>query len=192
MKAREIYYMKGKLFYFIGPSGAGKDTLLTELKGRVNQSNFVFVQRYITREPSVVSKQGVNEDYIYISKDEFLEKEKEGFFLMSWSSHEHFYGIPKYVEKEIEKGKNVLVNGSREYLPHAIKLYPHIEPILIDVNHDILKKRLISRGRESGKQLQGRLKRINIPINHNCLRVDNSGSIEDSVNQCMKLLGIKL
>ncbi len=182
--------MKGKLFYFIGPSGAGKDTLLTELKEKIKQSNFVFVQRYITRKPTIVAKQGVNEEYIYISKGEFIKKEKEGFFLMSWHSHGDFYGIPKFVEKEIESGKNVLVNGSREYLPHAIKLYPHIEPILIDVDKDTLKKRLISRGRESGTQLQGRLKRINLPINHTCKRVDNSGTVEDSVKQCMKIFGL--
>ncbi len=173
------------LYYIIGASGVGKDTLLSTLQSTLNEKKYVFMKRYITRDPSKISQKGVNEDYHYISNEEFLQKKKNGFFAFSWHSHNNYYGISKKIEDELKAGKTIFVNGSREYLPLAKQLYPNLTPVLIEVKPEILKKRLLLRGREAGKELQGRIHQANICVEGECIRLDNSGNLEDFIKSAI-------
>ena len=60
---------KGNLFYVVGPSGVGKDTLINFAKKRLKNSNVIFAQRYITRDQNAGG-----ENHIAISKKEFFRK----------------------------------------------------------------------------------------------------------------------
>ncbi len=70
----------GKLFYVIGPSGSGKDSLIKFARSRLGSvGKIIFAHRYITRPPEA---QG--ENHIYLSNKEFENRKNLGFFSMHW------------------------------------------------------------------------------------------------------------
>lgn len=145
----------GKLFYVIGASGAGKDSLMQY--ARVNQKSdnkTIFCHRYITRPAD-----SGGENHIALSKQEFLLRKELDFFVLNWYSHGTYYGIGKEIDIWLKKGCNVIVNGSRGYLPEALKRYPEIKAILIKVKPSLLRERLIKRGRETKEDIEKRIQR---------------------------------
>ncbi len=97
---------QGQLFYVIGPSGSGKDTLMQYAREKLGSAKCVFAHRYITRLPELVG-----ENHIHLSEAEFAAKEKQGFFAMQWDSHGLRYGIGKEINLWLAQGFNVVVNG---------------------------------------------------------------------------------
>ncbi|HEY3597757.1 MAG TPA: phosphonate metabolism protein/1,5-bisphosphokinase (PRPP-forming) PhnN, partial [Paraburkholderia sp.] len=79
--------MQGRLIYVMGPSGAGKDTLLHFARDHVAGAPVVFAHRYITRST------GSGENHIALSIDEFEARSALGLFALEWSSHALRYGI---------------------------------------------------------------------------------------------------
>jgi ribose 1,5-bisphosphokinase len=59
----------------------------------------------------------------------------------------------------VESGLNVVVNGSREYLSEAAKTHPNLFPVLIYAPEELLRERLLRRGRESLEEIERRLQR---------------------------------
>ena len=99
------------------------------------------------------------------------------------------YGIPKQIEAWLNAGHNVLVNGSRAYLPEARLRFAKVRPILLTVNDEVLRKRLIARGRESLEDIEARLSRnrtLQKPIPGVAI-LDNSGALTDTVKALLAL-----
>jgi len=63
-----------KIVLIVGASGVGKDTLLRNIKDKM-QANFI--QRYITREPDK------NESNFYLDKEAFLALKEKNYFISS-------------------------------------------------------------------------------------------------------------
>lgn len=157
---------KGTLFYVIGASGAGKDSIMRyarehlmmqpgdDQRTQKKHGGVMFAHRYITR---AVELEG--ENHIALSVIEFRQRLSAGLFAMHWSSHNTDYAIGCEIDTWLEKGLNVVVNGSRRYFPQAIKVYPDIRPIFIQVSKDKLRARLLARGRETQEQIEARLDR---------------------------------
>ena len=144
-----------KLFYIIGASGVGKDSLLDYARHHLGpEESLLFAHRYITRKA-----EAGNENHVALSEQEFRQRLKKGFFAMHWSSHGLNYGIGVEVNQWLKKGINVVVNGSRAYLPQASKYYAELVPVLIQVDQAILRQRLEARGRETVEQIEARLLR---------------------------------
>jgi len=144
---------KGRLFYLIGPSGAGKDSLISYARQRLDgEAAIVFAHRYITRPPLAN-----DENHIALSENEFQARLEKGFFAMHWRSHGFCYGIGIEIDLWLARQCDVVVNGSRSYLPNAMDLYPDLRVILLDVSDGQLKYRLQTRGRETGKEVRTRL-----------------------------------
>ena len=81
--------MPGRLFYVVGASGAGKDTLIAYARNALPVANaVVFAHRYITRPAHVGG-----ENHIALSDAEFSVRETNGLFAMSWESNGLRYGI---------------------------------------------------------------------------------------------------
>lgn len=150
--------MEGLLVVIAGPSsGGGKDSVT---RGVVKKGNFFRVVTYTTRERRPGEKEG--EDLHFISKKEFLRKEKEGFFLetnrLATEKAGDFYGSPKKeVLETLKQGRSVLlrldVNGARvvkEQLPKAVTIFIYA-PI------PEMRRRLIKRGRDSRKEIEKKL-----------------------------------
>ncbi|MFM9837813.1 MAG: phosphonate metabolism protein/1,5-bisphosphokinase (PRPP-forming) PhnN [Cyclobacteriaceae bacterium] len=175
-----------KLFYVMGASGAGKDTLMNYARNAVQSTEkIVFAHRYITRSPF-----SGNENHISLTEQEFKTRLKQGLFSLHWGSHNNLYGIGIEIDLWMDKGFNVVINGSREYLPTAQKIYPNIIPILIAVSPDVLEERLLLRGRESQEEISKRIQRtqdLNVTI-ENCQQIQNDSSVEDAGGKLLEII----
>ncbi|WP_341304929.1 phosphonate metabolism protein/1,5-bisphosphokinase (PRPP-forming) PhnN [Pseudomonas sp. TMP25] len=146
--------MSGRLIYLMGPSGSGKDSLLEAARERLVARDCVITRRVITR-----SAESVGEDAIGVSPAEFDQQEAAGGFALSWRANGLAYGIPRQIDDWLAAGQDVLVNGSRGYLPTARARYPELQAILLQVDEAALRQRLQARGRESAEQIEARLAR---------------------------------
>lgn len=146
---------RGVLVVFSGPSGSGKGTVLKEaLKKDKDLSLSVSVT---TRTPRDGEVDGV--DYIFYSKEKFLELASQNGFL-EWACFcENYYGTPRAeIEKMLDSGKNVVleieVQGAmkiREKCPDALLIF-NLPPSM-----DELKNRLIGRKTDSDDVIKKRL-----------------------------------
>lgn len=144
---------QGHLFYLIGPSGAGKDALLTYAREQINgHLPILFAHRYITR-PS----QAGGENYIALTQAEFDQRQQLGLFALTWQSHHNSYGIGIEIESWMKAGVNTVVNGSREHLPVASQRFPDMRVILLEVSVDTIRQRLEQRGRETAEEIDARI-----------------------------------
>jgi len=178
---------KGRLFYVIGPSGSGKDTLMQYAREKLAAHNkIVFAHRYITRLPELVG-----ENHIHLSEAEFAAKERQGFFTMQWDSHGLRYGIGKEINFWLAQGFNVVINGSREYFTTALEKEPDMRVVLIRTSTDALRERLKKRQRETDDEIERRLERATLfnRIHHpNVTFLDNDGLLDDSGAAFINLL----
>lgn len=137
------------IFAVVGPSGAGKDTLIAgALSAR---PDLHLVRRVITR-PSEAG----GEDFDGVTEQEFTNRKAHGAFALDWQAHGLSYGIPK---AEVEGPGDVIFNGSRAALPLAAKVFPGLRVILVTAPDHLLAARLAARGRESESDIRARLAR---------------------------------
>ncbi|MDR2198647.1 MAG: phosphonate metabolism protein/1,5-bisphosphokinase (PRPP-forming) PhnN [Deltaproteobacteria bacterium] len=176
----------GRLIYVIGPSGAGKDSVLREVKAALGDRVKV-MRRYITRKDNEAG-----EGHYYVTDDEFERMKKSGMFSLNWESHGLKYGVGKEMEDELYLGNTVIVNGSREYLKKASSLFQRMEVIEIMAELPIIKRRLLTRKREAKEEIEERIergwKRFEIPEHVDYTKIDNSGNLETAVNKIIQLL----
>lgn len=169
--------MQGRLYYVVGPSGAGKDTLLRLARESLDGSiHLVFAHRYITRP-----HQDKNENHVALSEKEFALRDGRGCFAMQWASHGYRYGVGIEIHQWLARGLCVLVSGSREYLPEALERYPELVLIWVSAPAVLLRERLYSRGREEEQAIAARLARAQayaVPPRTPDLLLDNSGAPE--------------
>lgn len=170
----------GGLFYVMGPSGSGKDSLLRALRERLGHSDrIVIAHRYITREADA------NEASVALSADEFHRREALGCMALHWHSHGLHYGIGIEIETWLAQGLRVIINGSREYLHQAVKRYPALCAVHVRVRPEVLGARLRQRGRESEAAIAARLARatqpFDVPAHCRLIELDNSGDLNVAV-----------
>jgi len=176
-----------KLFYVMGASGAGKDSVLDYARQHAqSQLPASFAHRYITR-----AAESGSENHVALSEQEFSTRLDRGLFAMYWGSHGLQYGIGIEINYWLEKGIHVVVNGSRAYLEEATRKYAELYPVLINVPSAILQERLLRRGRENSRQIEERIKRADKfkTISHRRLiALDNSGPLHQAGNDFLHLL----
>lgn len=177
-----------KLFYVIGASGVGKDSLLRYARNHTPmEAGVVFAHRYITREADAGG-----ENHVSLTTDEFAHRLGNGCFAMHWHSHNTWYGIGVEIEQWLARGLNVVVNGSRAYLDTAAGLFPELRPVLITAGEERLRQRLQQRGRENGAQIEERLslaQRLDRETSHpQLMRISNDGTLEEAGAALIRLL----
>jgi ribose 1,5-bisphosphokinase len=144
-----------QLFYVVGASGVGKDSLMDYARTHINGSRpLLFAHRYITR----AAKEG-NENHIYISPEEFILRKDKGLFALHWDQPRPHYGIGREIDTWMDKGFSVVVNGSRQYLPVAAERYPNLVTVVIEADPEVIRQRLENRGRETAVEIQQRIQR---------------------------------
>jgi ribose 1,5-bisphosphokinase len=147
--------MGAALIYVVGASGSGKDSLMRYARERLcTVPGICFAHRYITRPAGAGG-----ENHVALTEEEFTARCQARLFALHWESHGLRYGIGIELNQWLSKGVTVVVNGSREYLHEAWKRYPEMLPVHIEVGHDVLRERLLSRGRETPAQVEKRLER---------------------------------
>lgn len=185
----------------VGPSGAGKDTIMNAVHEVLkNNPEFLFVRRIITRKAGINSfndhdetSQNIgNEDNIGVSLEKFFELSQKASFSLQWFAHGIHYGLPMGIVDEVHKGKIVIANVSRAELEHAKGLFGKVYVIEINAPIEILKERLLGRKREKITDIEERLKRANIPIQlpegAKYCYIDNSGNVNSAVDKMLSIL----
>lgn len=168
------------IFAIVGPSGAGKDTLIAG--ALVVRSDLRLVRRVITRPT-----EAGGEDFEGVSAQEFLLRKERGEFALHWDAHGLSYGIPK---AQVEGPGDVIFNGSRAALPSALAAFPDLRVIVLTAPDCILAARLATRGRESAGDIEARLKRASFALPDGIAAevVLNDGSLEDGVTRLLAAL----
>ncbi|MEP9316655.1 phosphonate metabolism protein/1,5-bisphosphokinase (PRPP-forming) PhnN [Pseudomonas sp. LABIM340] len=176
----------GRLIFLMGPSGSGKDSVLQAASAPLAAMDCRIVRRVITR-----SAEARGEEAHSVSVDEFTELERSGAFAMSWRANGLHYGIPREINDWLAAGHDVLVNGSRKYLPEARRRYPQLIAVLLKVDAEVLRQRLLKRGRETLAEIEERLARnahfadgLPGPL----VELDNSVSLDVTVGHLLGLL----
>ncbi|HEY8024898.1 MAG TPA: phosphonate metabolism protein/1,5-bisphosphokinase (PRPP-forming) PhnN [Burkholderiaceae bacterium] len=176
----------GRLFFFVGPSGAGKDSLLQWVQQRLQQQDTViFARRTVTRPA------GSGHEHDAVDAATFWNLAAAGNFAMQWQTNDLCYGVPRGIEADLRAGRDVIVNGSREYVPQLQQLYPQAQVIWVEAEQALLEQRLVARGRESGAALLRRISRAGefpAPESPQVIRIDNSGKLDTAGQRVLDLL----
>ena len=176
-----------ELFYLIGPSGAGKDSLIAHTRTHLaGCPPLIFAHRYITRR----ADRG-GENHVALSEREFRCRREQGCFSLCWQSHGFWYGLGREIDLWLDRGLHVVVNGSRGALGEAAQVYPKLRPVLIRATPEAIAERLRRRGRESPKQIEERLARtrsLGEPQHPRLVVIDNDGPLEVAGLTLMRLL----
>jgi ribose 1,5-bisphosphokinase len=170
--------MAGTLVLVVGPSGAGKDTLMRAARERLaGDPRFIFVRRLVTREADPEA-----EDHETISRAEFERGRAVGECALAWEAHGLGYALPCAVIEAVAQGHVVVANVSRRMIGEAKDRFPGCHVLLVDAAPPVRASRLAGRGRETGAEVAARLAReVAEAIPTDAVRIDNSGPLDDSV-----------
>jgi ribose 1,5-bisphosphokinase len=171
---------KGALALVVGPSGAGKDTLIGAAKAALaDDARFSFPRRVVTRTAMVEL-----EDHDSIDVNEFSRQKLRGAYALDWEAHGLCYGVPSAIDAAMVAGRIVVVNTSRKVIERAIEKYPDCHVLLVTARPEVRAKRLASRGRESAEDVAARLQREGTPVPEGVVPViiDNSASVDEGIS----------
>jgi ribose 1,5-bisphosphokinase len=144
----------GRLVLVVGPSGAGKDTLLGLAKAALaDDRHIVFVRRIVTREASVF------EDNEQVSLEAFRQALALEAYAMHWEAHGHCYALPRAIDDEIRAGHTLIANVSRTVIGAARRAYADVAVVSITAPPQVLAERLAMRARGSDGKIEQRLGR---------------------------------
>ncbi len=139
-----------------GPSGTGKDAILSQLKKSGYPAEFITT--VTTRPKRAQEKDGV--DYNFISDQRFQEILKRNQFLECAEVYGNRYGVPREpVSKALEQGKNVILKVDCQGAATIKKLLPQAVFIfIVPPSMEELAQRLKGRRTESDFDCDLRLK----------------------------------
>ena len=144
----------GRLILVVGPSGAGKDTLLGLARAAcADDRDIVFARRIVTREASAF------EDNEQISPEAFRQALAQDGYAMHWEAHGHCYALPRAIDDEIRAGRTVIANVSRTVIGAMRSAYADVMVVSITAPPQVLAERLAMRARSSDGQIEQRLGR---------------------------------
>ncbi len=176
----------GTLFLVVGNSGSGKDSIISGvLRGYPSHLKRIYApKRYITRPPSKF------ENNNFITPEEFREMEKNEIFVLKWHIYDLDYGIHKEIEDYLENGHPVVINVSRTIVKEARKKFENVKVIFIEVPFETSYQRIKDRKRESEDLLKARIERarLNQKFPDADFIIDNSGDLDDAVNQFLNYI----
>lgn len=161
----------GQVFAIVGPSGAGKDTLIDGLLAQ--RPDIHRARRTITRPNDGT------EELESVTPDHFAALLAEGAFALHWQAHGLSYGI-RHSEFLAD---TVIFNGSRKALAQSANRFPNLQTILVTVSPKILGARLAARGREDATEIEARLKRakLDLPEGIAPIEVHNDGTPQEGI-----------
>lgn len=176
----------GVFIAVVGPSGAGKDTLIDYARERLGEEGDVhFVRRVVTRPCDAAS-----ERHDTLDEMSFARAQAAGAFALTWQAHGLSYGIPVDADAAIAAGRVVIANGSRTVIAALRARYEHVVVAQITASAEILAERLAGRGRESRGEVLARLARAaDLAISGpGVVTIDNSGERDQAGRELVALI----
>ncbi|MET0221946.1 MAG: phosphonate metabolism protein/1,5-bisphosphokinase (PRPP-forming) PhnN [Tardiphaga sp.] len=144
----------GRLVLVVGPSGAGKDTLIGLAQAAcAGDETVVFARRIVTREASAFEN---NEQ---VSPDAFRQAKARQAFAADWEAHGLCYALPRTIDDDIRAGRSVVANISRTVIPALRAAYQDVVVVSVTAPLEVLAARLEARGRSSDGPIDERLRR---------------------------------
>ncbi|HBF8685570.1 TPA: guanylate kinase [Clostridioides difficile] len=176
-----------KIFVFLGYSGSGKDSIVTEIS---KQFNIPILISHTTRPPRGQSEI-INKTYHFVD-NKFFKKEKNNFIEMrKYIVHDGstwLYGIHK---SELENKRYALAivdaSGYKALEKYFIGTKTKLIPFFINTDENILRNRLINRG-DNPKEIERRLKDDKLKFkdflnNENYIAIPNNTNLINAVEQ---------
>ena len=177
---------RGTLFLVVGPSGAGKDTLIAGARAALEPGGaYVFPRRAITR-PAAAG----GEDHEAVSPEAFAARRADGAFFATWRAHGLDYGLPACIAATLESGRHVVANVSRTVLADVAGRVRPTVIVEVTAPPGLLASRLAARGREDRADAARRLARQAAPFPDGATlhRVDNDGTPERGIERLIAAL----
>jgi ribose 1,5-bisphosphokinase len=174
----------GRLILVVGPSGAGKDTLIGLARAAcAEDGRIVFPRRVVTREASTF------EDNEQVSLDAFRQARSQGDFAVDWDAHGHCYALPRVIDDDIRAGRTVVANVSRTVIDAMRRAYADVVVVSITAPPEILSQRLVKRARSSDGQIADRLSRaVDGVAAAPDVTITNVGSVEDHARELVGII----
>lgn len=178
---------EGRLYYVMGPSGAGKDSVLGWVREHGAAHGLLCAHRYITRPAHAGG-----ENHVALSEEEFRSREQRNLFVLTWQAHGLHYGIGTEVQHWLAHGMDVLVNGSRAAFALAHQRFGNLQPVLITANPESIAQRLAARGRETQADIATRLQRAqSYQAPPGSLVIHNDGNLVDAGAALLRAIQVK-
>ncbi|MGD0634959.1 MAG: phosphonate metabolism protein/1,5-bisphosphokinase (PRPP-forming) PhnN [Beijerinckiaceae bacterium] len=169
----------GRFILVVGPSGAGKDTLIRLAQAASEgNANIVFPQRIVTRDASL------SENNSPMSPGQFFAARARGDFAVQWEAHGLHYGLPRSIIDEIRAGRTVVANVSRTIIESVRHVFANVTVILVTAPPDVLAGRVAVRARASDGPLAARLRR-DIPSAAPDHIINNTGGVEEHASELL-------
>lgn len=168
----------------VGPSGAGKDSILARLETVLPPARFAFPRRIISRIADG------SEASTFLAASAFPAARARGDFLIDWEAHGLCYAIPAGMRAELDEGRHVIANLSRSVLPVLRMKGIRVFVVHVTARAEVLEQRLRLRGREFDADQRARLARgeaLDREVEAD-LRIENNGSLDSAVSALVAAL----
>ncbi len=173
----------GRLILVVGPSGAGKDTLIGLARAACADGTSVFPRRVVTREASSF------EDNEQVSLEAFRQALARGEFAMHWEAHGHCYALPLAIEGDIRAGRTVVANVSRTVVAAMRHAYADVVVVSVTAPPEVLAERISARARGSDGQIEHRLRRgVDDAAAAPDVTIINVGSVDDHARELVRII----
>jgi len=167
-----------RLIVVVGPSGAGKDSVLQAWAAGVPPEVApVPVRRVITRPADPAG-----EGHEPVDGAEFTRLAEGGAFAFDWHAHCLRYGVRHTALAPLAAGRWVVMNGSRAHLSTLRRVAPAARVVEITAPREVRAARLAGRAREDEAAMQARLAR-DTAASHASLVVENTGDLAAAVER---------
>lgn len=146
---------RGLLIILSGPSGSGKDTILTQLAKR--DDTVQLSVSLTTRAPREWEIDGFH--YYFVSKQAFMEKIHRDEVLEYAQYGDHFYGTPRGpVDDWLNEGKTVILKIEVQGAEKIRQRYPDVVSVfLMPPSMPVLEQRLRNRESEDEEDITKRM-----------------------------------
>ena len=181
------------LIVLSGPSGVGKDAVLSKMRANGEKYHFTVTATTRTKRPS--ERNGV--DYIFHSVERFrsMIEQKE---LLEWAEvYGNFYGVPRdQVRDAMETGKDVIIKIDVQGAESIKKLAPEAVFIfLMPPNVRDLESRLTRRLSETTNTLKLRLltaeSEMEKASDFDHVIINHEGRLDDTIKELNKVAKVE-
>ena len=175
----------GALVVVVGPSGAGKDTLIALARAIcADDPRIVFPRRIVTRPASAA------EDHDCATPFAFDAAVGQGAYAFWWEAHGLKYALSAAIDTALRAGKTVVCNVSRAVVGRLRERYARLTVVMVTAPKDLLLARLAARGRESGGGVAERLDRAAPAIDDLApdVTIENVGDPSDGARCLVEVL----